>query len=302
MTYRTQLSRLWAALALLAMLGSVGEAQASDRLRVVASFSILADMAQEIGGDRVLVTALVGANADAHSFEPSPQQGAVIAKAQLVIANGLGFEPWLNRLIAATGASPPVIFASAGIVPRLTEPGNPASSPDPHAWQNVAFARVYAKNIAEALKSADPEGRDGYDSNLARYDAALQALDAKIRASLASLPIERRKIVTTHDAFFYFGQAYGLELMAPLGLSTEAEPSAQDIATLIRAIKRDKVPAAFLETSINPRLMNQIAVETGARLGGMLYSDALSEEKEPAGSYIAMMEANIRALMQALAP
>ena len=152
------------------------------------------------------------------------------------------------------------------------------------------------------MKSADPEGRDGYDSNLARYDAALQALDAKIRASLASLPIERRKIVTTHDAFFYFGQAYGLELMAPLGLSTEAEPSAQDIATLIRAIKRDKVPAAFLETSINPRLMNQIAVETGARLGGMLYSDALSEEKEPAGSYIAMMEANIRALMQALAP
>ncbi len=299
---RPRFGLLRASLALLALILSAPDAFASDRLQLVASFSILADMARELGGDRVDVVALVGPNADAHNFEPAPQQSAVIAKAKLVIANGLDFEPWLQRLIAASGTSPSVIYASTGVVPNLTTHDDHPGAPDPHAWQNVSNARIYAKNITEALKSADPDGRATYDANLERYDVALQALDAKIRASLASLPIERRKIVTTHDAFLYFGQAYGLELMAPIGLSTEAEPSAQDIAKLIRQIKRNNVPAVFIESAINPRLMNQIAAETGAKLGGMLYSDALSDEKGPAGSYITMMEANIKALMQALAP
>ena len=273
-------------------------AAAKAPLRVVATMTILADVTRAVGGDRVEVTSLIEPGADPHGFEPSPQQVALIDGADVVIANGLGLEPWLDRLLGATGKVPHLVIASSSVAPLIGMTG----TPDPHAWQDVTNARHYARTIASAFAEVDPDGRSVYGVNLARYDADLQALDGRIREAINALPPERHKIVTTHDAFAYFGRAYGLELIAPLGRAADAEPSAKDVATIIRQIRADHIPALFLETALDPRLMNRIAAESGAKIGGTLYADALSAEKGPAGTYIAMMETNIRELTQALAP
>ena len=275
--------------------------QAAEPLRVVASFSILGDIVKQIGGERVVVDTLVGPEEDAHIFDPAPKDAARIAAANLLIINGLGFEGWIDRLIKASGGSPLLVVASEGVMShRATIDGS--NIVDPHAWQDVSNVRLYAQNIEKALISIDPAGENTYKSQLSRYDADLETLDRDIRAALAAIPPDRRKIVTTHDAFGYFSRAYGVEMMAPQGVSTESEPSAKDVARIIRQVKADHIPAVFLENISDPRLAQRIASESGAKMGGKLYSDALSREKEPAGTYIAMMKTNIRELTKALMP
>jgi len=274
---------------------------AAEPIPVVASFSIVGDIVSHIGGDRVSVDTLVGPEEDAHVFDPAPRDAARIAAAKLVVINGLGFEGWIDRLIKASGGAPKLTIASEGIVShQSTIDGHERI--DPHAWQDVGNVRTYARNIADALIAIDPEGGGLYRANLSSYDDELAGLDQEIRAAISAIPTERRKIVTTHDAFGYFALAYGIEMIAPQGISTEAEASAKDVARIIRQVKSEKIPAVFLENVSDPRLAERIAAESGARIGGKLYSDALSKENAPAGTYIAMMKANIRELTKALMP
>lgn len=289
-------------LVLSVMLGS--SAYADDKVPVVASFSILGDIIQEISGERVTVSTLVGANADAHVFQPAPQDAKRVAEAKLVVTNGLGFEGWIDRLIKASGRKPMVVVASKGINPIKSKDdhGHGHGDLDPHAWQDVGNVKQYAATIAKALAKIDPSGADEYAQREAAYQAKLDALDAEIKASIAAIPVERRKLITSHDAFGYFAKAYGMTMIAPQGVSTETEASAKDVAKIIRQIKAEKISAMFLENVTDPRLIEQISRETGIKIGGKLYSDALSEPDGLAGSYIAMMENNIREMKKALLP
>ena len=287
-------------LVLSVMLGSA--AYADDKVPVVASFSILGDIVQEIGGERVTVSTLVGANADAHVFQPAPQDAKRVAEAKLVVTNGLGFEGWIDRLIKASGRKPMVVVASKGISAIKSKDDHGHDGLDPHAWQDVGNAKRYATTIAAALAKIDPEGSNDYAQREAAYQSKLDALDAEIKASIAAIPVERRKLITSHDAFGYFAKAYGMTMIAPQGVSTETEASAKDVAKIIRQIKAEKIPAMFLENVTDPRLIEQISRETDIKIGGKLYSDALSAPDGLAGSYIAMMENNIREMEKALLP
>ena len=287
-------------LVLSVMLGSA--AYADDKVPVVASFSILGDIVQEIGGERVTVSTLVGANADAHVFQPAPQDAKRVAEAKLVVTNGLGFEGWIDRLIKASGRKPMVVVASKGINPIESKDDHGHGGLDPHAWQDVGNVKRYAATIAAALAKIDPEGANDYAQREAAYQSKLDALDAEIKASIAAIPVERRKLITSHDAFGYFAKAYGMTMIAPQGVSTETEASAKDVAKIIRQIKAEKISTMFLENVTDPRLIEQISRETGIKIGGKLYSDALSAPDGLAGSYIAMMENNIREMEKALLP
>ena len=267
----------------------------SPPLPVVASFSILGDFAREVGGSGVDVSTIVGPNGDAHVYEPTPADGRKLAGARLVFVNGLGFEGWIDRLIAASKTKAKVVTVSAGVAPRQGEEGL-----DPHAWQDVANARRYVENIRDALAAADPERAALYRANAAAYLAKLDALDRDVTAALETIPPARRRIISTHDAFGYFSARYGIAFIAPQGVSTEAEASARDIARIIDAVKREKVAAVFLENIADPRLAQSIAAQTGAKVGGTLYSDALSDAKGPAPNYIEMVRHNVKELTEAL--
>lgn len=286
---------------------------AADRLPVIASFSILGDMVSRVGGDRVAVTTLVGPDGDAHVYEPTPDDIKAVAGAKLLVVNGLGFEGWMDRLAEASGYKGPVTVASNGVAPRKMaeeEAGHADANShadqqlqgiDPHAWQDVANAVRYVKNIAGGLDTSDPDGKATYDTNAAAYIAELEALDAEARSAMAALPADRRKIITSHDAFGYFGAAYGLTLLAPEGVSTESEASATDVARIIRQIRDDAIPAIFVENIKDRRMIDQIAAETHAVVGGELYTDALSAKDGPAPTYIDMIRHNIGTLTEALA-
>ncbi|WP_052340854.1 metal ABC transporter solute-binding protein, Zn/Mn family [Salinarimonas rosea] len=309
-------------------------ALAQERLPVVATFSILGDLVGEVGGERVALTTLVGPDGDGHVYSPSPADARRVADAGLVFVNGLEFEGWIDRLIASSGTNATVVVASEGA--DLLETGEPHAHGDedhghdhdkdhdhdhahedehahehadadhahgfydPHAWQDVENVIVYVGNIRDALIAADPEGADTYAANAAAYLAALAALDAEIEAAVASIPQARRTVVTSHDAFGYFERAYGLTFVAPQGVSTESEASARDVAMLITQIRETEADAVFVETITDERLMRRIADETGAAIGGTLYSDALSGADGPAPTYIEMMRHNIRTLSEAL--
>jgi zinc/manganese transport system substrate-binding protein len=268
---------------------------AQDRINVVASFSILGDFVRNVGGDRVNVTSLVGPNGDVHVYTPPPQDAKKIADARLVIINGLGLEGWLPRLLQSSGSKAPIITATNGIAPLKL-----VSDADPHAWQSVANAKIYVTNIRDALVQVDPADADFFRGRAGRYLADLDALDREVRAAIAQIPPERRKVISTHDAFGYFAKEYGIEFIAPLGVSTETEPSARDIAGIISQIKAEKIPAVFLENISDDRLIRRIAAETGAKVGGILYSDGLTDEKGSAPTYIDMVSHNIKALTSAL--
>ncbi|WP_213773102.1 metal ABC transporter substrate-binding protein [Bradyrhizobium sp. dw_78] len=270
--------------------------QAQARLSVVASFSILGDFVRNIGGDRVDVTTLVGPDGDVHVYTPAPADAKSVADAQLVVINGLGLEGWLPRLVQSSGGKAVMVTATKGITPRRI-----GSEADPHAWQSVVNARIYVRNISEALVAADPADALFFRANEQRYDEQLDELDREVRATVEQIPAERRKVISTHDAFGYFAAEYGIEFIAPLGVSTESEPSARDIAAIVSQIKAGKIPAVFFENISDPRLMRQISAETGVKIGGTLYSDSLSGEKGDAPTYIDMVRHNIKALMSALA-
>jgi zinc/manganese transport system substrate-binding protein len=253
-------------------------ALAQQRLSAVATFSILGDFVKNVGNDRVESTTLVGSNGDAHVYEPTPADARRLSAAKVVFVNGLGFEGWMTRLITASGSKAPIIIATKGITPRdMLSKGQIV--PDPHAWQSVANARIYVANIRDGLKEVEPAGAAIYDTNAKSYLAKLDTLEKEVKDAIAKIPVDRRKIITTHDAFGYFGDAYGVEFIAPEGLSTESEPSASDIAKIITQIRTQKVPAVFLENVTDPRLIERIAEESGAKIGGELYSDALSEPR-----------------------
>lgn len=271
---------------------------AEEKLNVVTSFSILADLAQQVGGDRIELTNLVDADADAHVYEPSPDDAKALLRADLIVANGLGFEPWLERLLASSEPAGKRINASAGVVPLMLEKDG-EQVPDPHAWQSLTNAEIYVRNITKALVQLDPDNREDYEARRDAYLARLHALLKTADAQIASLPASQRKVVTSHDAFGYLGQAWQLEFIAPQGLSTHAEPSAAEVAGLIRQLRSEGVRAVFVENIRDPRLIEQIAEEAGATVGGTLYSDALASEG-PASTYLGMFEHNLDTLMAAL--
>jgi len=280
---------------LLASLLSASPLKAAERLNVVASFTIVADFIRNVGGDRVNLATLVGASGDVHVYTPAPSDAKRIAEARLVIINGLGLEGWLPRLVQSSGSKAQVVTASNGIAPlRL------GSEADPHAWQSIPNAKVYVTNISNALTAADPEDAEFFRSQTKAYLEKLDQLDREIRAAVAKIPPERRKVISTHSAFGYFAAEYGIQFIAPLGVSTETEPSARDIAGIINQIKSQKIPAVFLENISDDRLIRRIAAETGAKVGGTLISDSLTDEKGPAPTYIDMVRHNIKALTSAL--
>ncbi|WP_421548175.1 metal ABC transporter substrate-binding protein [Pseudomonas sp. QD4] len=283
---------------LFSLLLSLSTAQAADKLQVVTSFSILSDITHQVGGDHIQITNMVGADADAHTYEPTPDDAKALLKARLIIKNGLGFEPWLDRLVASTATKTPVITASRGVIPRaLEEDGE--TVPDPHAWHNLANTELYVNNITKALAAADPANKADYERNSQAYLKQIYRLLAEAKAKLGSLPPGNRKIVTSHDAFGYLGQAYGIDFMAPQGLSTEREPSAAEVAALITQIRNAKVKAVFMENIKDARLLQQIAEESGAHIGGTLYSDALAATG-PASTFAGLFEYNLNTLYDAL--
>jgi zinc/manganese transport system substrate-binding protein len=331
-TRRLALAGLLATPGLLATttLTPLSGALAQARPKVVASFSILGDLVRQVGGDRIDVVTLVGPDGDAHVFEPAPADARRVAEAKLVVVNGLGFEGWLDRLVKASGYKGPVAVASEGIAAREVdeadhhehagheaheehahdeaghdhdEAGHHAHDHgglDPHAWQSVANARLYIRNIRDALIAADPEGRPVYEANAAAYTGTLDGLEAEVKAAVAKIPRDARRVITTHDAFGYFAAAYGIEFLAAQGVSSDSEPSARDVARLVRQIREDAVRAVFLENIADARLMQRIAEETRAKIGGTLYSDALSPPDGPAPTYVDMMRHNVREIGTAL--
>jgi zinc/manganese transport system substrate-binding protein len=266
--------------------------------RVVASFSILADMAQELAPAGVQVTALVGPDSDAHVYEPSPADGRRLAQADLVLINGLGFEGWIERMVKVSGYHGVVVVASQGIEPRT----GGHHDADPHAWQDLALARRYSANLSAAFTRRWPAQRDEITRRGADYVARIDSLDAQVRGWLGAVPRAQRRVITSHDAFGYFGAAYGVDFLAPQGWNTHSEPSAAAVARLIRQIKTEGVRAIFIENISDPRLVERIAREGGVRVGGTLYSDALSRPGGPADTYLNLFKHNASVLAQALAP
>ncbi len=306
-----------AALAILSLwFGSAGPVSAApqDRpVRAVATFSILGDLVRQVGGSHVTVATLVGPDSDAHGLSPSPADARKLAEADIVFVNGLGLEGWFDRLIRASGTRAPVVVASAGVKPIPAQDehahedgdhghGHGDHAVDPHAWQDVANVRTYVANIRDGLAKVDPAHADAYRAAAAAYLAELDALERDVRAAIARIPPERRRIITTHDAFGYFAAAYGLRFIAPQGVSTDSEASPRDVAAIIRQIRKERVPAVFLENISDPRQMQQIARESGARVGGKVYSDALSAPDGPAATYLDLMRSNLKAFDAALMP
>jgi zinc/manganese transport system substrate-binding protein len=273
---------------------------AEDRPSVVATFSILGDFVKNVGGDRVEVTTLVRPNGDVHVYSPTPADARKLSIAKIVFINGLGLEGWITRLITASGTNAPIVVATKGVTPRDMKNRGGHIVADPHAWQSIANARIYVANIRDGLTRIDPASAGIYDSNAKFYLDKLDALEKEVRAAISKIPIDRRKIITNHNAFGYFGDAYGIEFIAPEGLSTDSEPSASGVAKIITQIRTQKIPAVFLENVTDPRLMQRIADESGAKIGGKLYSDALSEPSGPAGNYIALMRNNVLEFDKAL--
>jgi len=294
---------LYAAAFMAPLLIGAAAAQAADKIKVAASFSVLGDMANRIGGDRVELTSFVGPNGDAHVYEPKPGDARTLADSAILVVNGLGLEGWMSRLEKSSGFKGQVVTATKGIKTRQMveeEHGQTRKITDPHGWQSLANGRVYVQNIRDGLIAADPAGKETYEGNAKKFLAEIDTVEKDVKASIAKLPPARRKIITTHDAFGYFGATYGMEFIAPAGVSTDSEASARDVAKIIRQIKAEKIPAVFLENVTDHRLLDQIAKETGAKIGGTLYSDALSDAKGPAATYLDMFRHNIQTLTAAL--
>ena len=272
-------------------------AAVTSPVRVMVSFSILEDIVRQIGGDDVSVASFIGADSDAHAFEPNPDQARLLSKAQLFVVNGLGLEGWLTRLTGSAQYRGTITVATRGINPiTTTEAGEAAPAPDPHAWQDPRNAIVYADNVRRALAAVDPAHAENYRQRFRQYKAELEALDRQVRDELSGIPAEKRRVITSHDAFAYYGKAYGVTFLAPEGISTDSEPSARTIAGLIRQIRREGIKALFVENISDPRLIDEIARETGATLGPPLYSDAMSRPNEPAPTYLRMIQYNTTAL------
>jgi zinc/manganese transport system substrate-binding protein len=276
---------------------------AAPRLPVVASFSILGDLVRQVGGDPIDLQTLVGPDSDAHAVRSTPAMARTVAGAAVVFSNGLGFEGWMTRLLGSAGFRGRHVVVADDLEPRALAEGHGhghGHDRDPHAWQDVAHARHFVARIAAGLCAADAAHCDGYRQRAAAADARLQALDREIRAAWAAVPPERRRVITSHDAFGYYGAAYGVQFLAPQGVSTEAEASARGVAALIRQIRAQDVRALFVENLADPRLIAQIGRETGVRPAGTLYADALTGPSGPAPTYEALMRHNTDLMVRAV--
>ncbi|GAA0785722.1 metal ABC transporter substrate-binding protein [Roseibium denhamense] len=270
-------------------------ASAHDDIKVVASFSILGDMVEQVVGGHASVTTIVGPDADAHVYQPSVADAKAVAESDVIFVNGLGFETWSDTLISESGTEATVHVATEGVTPVRVD-----GEIDPHAWNSLSNGVIYVRNIADAMSAVLPDHADDFKANADAYIAQLEALDAETRQRLAALPEDRRTVVTAHDAFGYLADAYGMTFLAPVGIDTEAEPSARDLAVLIAQLKDQGAAALFVENITSPALVQQISDETGIEIGGRLFSDALSERGGPATSYLAMFQHNLGTLLDAL--
>jgi zinc/manganese transport system substrate-binding protein len=288
-----------------------GPVMAQDKPVAVVTFSILSDLAQRIAGDHVRVLTLVGPNGDAHVFEPGPKESAELAQAPLLIANGLGFEPWLQRLEDASGFTGKVVVASDGVTPLAREEeregaeaegeaGHDHGAVDPHAFQDLSNAQIYAANIAKGLSEADPAHAADFKARADTLIAEMAALDQELKGEFAAIPQDRRRILTSHDAFGYFGKAYGIQFVSVQGISTEAEPTAEDLAKIVRQARDGRLTAIFLENMADPRLAETVAQESSVRMGGELYADALSEADGPTPDYLSLIRHNAKQLLAAM--
>jgi zinc/manganese transport system substrate-binding protein len=283
----------------------------AEPLRVVASFSIIGDLASQVGGEHIALTTLVGPDADAHVYEPRPADAKALARADVVLVNGLSFEGFLPRLIQASGTNAPLVELSAG-ADILNDPNGGhyhfnggeavfhATPNDPHAWQSIASAKVYVRNIAKAFCDTDAANCTAYEANARAYGEELSGLDTEIKQTIAAIPEDRRTGVVGHNAFRYFERDYGVTFLSPQSVSTGSEASAADVASLIRDIRDQRAAAVFAENVSNTRLIEQIASEAGLEIGGTLYSDALSDPDGPAPTYAEMMRTNARTIASAL--
>jgi len=267
----------------------------AEKLKVVASFSILGDMVQQVTGDLAEITTIVGPDADAHVYTPNVDDARAVTNANVIFVNGLGFETWSKTLIETSGTKAKVFVATQGITPLKVD-----GEIDPHAWNALTNGVIYVRNIAKAMAEADPKNAKAYDANASAYIAKLEKLHKRTVTELNALPEDNRTVVTAHDAFGYLANAYKLKFLAPQGIDTEAEPSAKELAKLIDQLKREKVAALFVENITSPALVEQIAKETGLKIGGRLFSDALSVKGGPATSYLAMFEHNLGVILKAL--
>lgn len=297
--------RLLIGLPVAALLSLALPTRAADPIPVIASFSILGDLVQQVAGPDAAVKTLVGADGDAHVYQPSPADAKAVAGAKLIFMNGLGFEGWMGRLLKSSGTKGKAVTVTQGIKPRPatadgkehSHGGHNHADVDPHAWQDVGNVRLMVAAIVKALSDADPAHAEGYKARAAAYDAELTKLEADIKTQIGALTIVQRRVITSHDAFGYYGKAYGVTFRAPQGMNTDSEASAKDVAKLISQIRKEKIKAVFVENISDPRLTQQLAQEAGAVIGGELYSDALSPAGGPASSYLDMMRYNTKTLV-----
>lgn len=281
--------------------GAMATSASAKTLNIVASFSVLADVVQQVGGSHVQVKSLVGPDGDPHQFEPSPDDARSLKDADLAFISGEGLERWFEKLVTASGYRGTPVIVSTGIKLRERQRKGQISD-DPHVWNSPLNVLVWVVNIEKALSAADPEAADDFKANAARYSRELRDLDSYAHARIDPVPPQQRKILTSHDAFGYLGRDYGITFLSPLGLSTETEASASDVAQLIDQVKNEHVKFYFIETSNDPRLVQQIANATGAQPGGKLYAEALSRPDGPAPTYARMLRYNIDALAKAMVP
>lgn len=285
------------ALCLFVLVGGISApVRAGEPLRVVASFSVLADIAMRVGGDELAVSSLVGPGAEAHGWSPTPREVRRLAAADLVIVNGLGLEGWLDRAIGASGYAGPVVVASRAVIPIREAAG----APDPHAWHGLANVRLYAREIAAALVAARPDHESLFLKNLAAFETELSGLEDWARTGIAAVPADRRIVVTTHDAFAYLGREFGIEFLSPAGLDSAAQPSARRMAELVSVIRASGVRSVFIEAGGDPRLARTLADEAGIAVGGVLYAGTLSLPDGPAARYTAMWRHNFSLMLAAM--
>lgn len=324
--------RGWIPAMLLGVMLLASSTMAATPLKVVTSFSILGDIVANVGGDKIEVITLVGPDGDAHVYEPSPADAKKVSNADLVVVNGLGFEGWLDRLVKASGYKGRIVVASDGVKPRAMEAeedhdhkhgkeqkeakghehehvrshaeahhhGHDHGNIDPHAWQSLANGKIYTSNIAKALAEIDPANASAYQQAEVAYLAELDALDTWAKAQFAQIPEQKRRMITSHDAFGYLGESYGVQILSPVGVSTASEPSAGEVKKLIRQINQEKIKAVFVENISDRRMVEQIAKESKVSVEGELYSDALSKKDGPASTYTNLFRSNVSKIVTAM--
>lgn len=271
---------------------------AGDKLVVVSTITIINDMVKNIGGDKVEAISICGIGFDPHTYKSVPGDSKIIASADIVFMNGFGLEGWIEKLIRAAGSNKPVFAVTNGIEPLRDDRGH--GDPDPHCWFNARLAKVYVDNILSGLIEVDPENEDVFSQNAIAYKLQLDSLHSYASEMISQIPEQYRTLVTSHDAFRYFGEAYGIKVEALQGISTEAKAQTADVAELVDLIKEFNLPAVFIETSVNPKLLEQIAAETQAKIGGVLFSDSIGDEGTAGGSYIGAFKYNVETITNAL--